>query len=100
MRNAATQKRLLSEPELTLKKAIELSQAYEAADKNAKDIQMPQTELVQQVSSAKARKPCYRCGKGFHKESECHYKDIVCNKCKKKGHLAKVCHNKKAVKAV
>ena len=100
MRNAATQKRLLSEPDLTLKKAIELSQAYEAADKNAKDIQMPQTELVQQVSSAKARKPCYRCGKGFHKASECHYKDFVCNKCKKKGHLAKVCHNKKAVKAV
>ena len=96
MRNTATQKRLLSEPELSLKKAIELSQAYEAADKNAQEMQTPQAEPVQQVSNAKAKKPCYRCRKGFHKPSECHYKDLVC---KKKGHLAKVCHSKEAVKA-
>ena len=99
MRNTATQKRLLSEPELSLKKAIELSQAYEAAGKNAQEMQTPQAEPVQQVSKAKAKKPCYCCGKGFHKPSECHYKDLVCNKCKKKGHLAKVCHSKKVVKA-
>ena len=99
MRNTAIQKRLLSEPELLLKKAIKLSQAYEVADKNAQEMQTPQAEPVQQVSNAKAKKPCYRCRKGFHKPSECHYKDFVCNKCKKKGHLAKVCHSKKAVKA-
>ena len=99
MRNAGTQKRLLSEPELSLKKAIELSQAYEAADKNAKEIQTP-TQLVQQVPNAKpTKKLCYRCGRGYHKPSECHYKDFVCNKCKKKGHLAKMCHSKKPVKA-
>ena len=44
---------------------------------------MPQAESVQQVSNAKAKKPAER----------------DCSKCKKKGHLAKVCHSKKAVKA-
>ena len=46
IRNTGIQKRLLSEAELTLKKAIELSQAFEAAEMNAKAIQAPQPELV------------------------------------------------------
>ena len=89
IRNSGIQKRLLSEAELSLKKAIELSQAFEAAEKNAKEIQVPQSEVVQQVSKASSttspKKPCHRCGKGFHNPSECHYKDFICKKCKKTG---------------
>jgi len=44
IRNTGIQKCLLSETELLLKKAIELSQAFEAAEKNAKDMQALQTE--------------------------------------------------------
>ena len=33
---------------------------------------------------------CYRCG-GNHKAPDCKYKDAICNSCKKKGHLARVC---------
>ena len=85
IRNSGIQKRLLSEAELSLKTAIELSQAFEAAEKNAKEIQVPQSEVVQQVAKTSStprqspKKPCHRCGKGFHNPSEYHYKDFVRN---------------------
>ena len=47
--NSGIQKCLLSKAELSLKKAIELSQAFEAAEKNAKELQVPQSEVMQQV---------------------------------------------------
>jgi len=34
---------------------------------------------------------CFACGKSNHKFSECRYKELNCNVCKTKGHLAKVC---------
>ena len=37
---------------------------------------------------------CYRCG-GKHKASKCKYKDYECHYCRKRGHLASVCHKKK-----
>ena len=52
IRNTGIQKQLLSEAELTLKKAIELSQAFEAAEMNTKAIQTPQPEPVHLVSKA------------------------------------------------
>ena len=42
----------------------------------------------------KNTKPCYRCGKQDYSPSDCKYRDFVCRKCSKKGHLAKVCHGK------
>ena len=35
-------------------------------------------------------KPCHRCG-GEHFPSNCRFKEVTCNKCHKKGHLARVC---------
>jgi len=35
----------------------------------------------------------YRCG-AKHKATDCKFKDAECNFCKKKGHIAKVCHSK------
>ena len=46
-----------------------------------------------------ADKPsCYRCG-GKHLASSCPCKDFICHYCKKKGHLAKLCHKKNKGKA-
>ena len=39
IRDGHIQRRLLAEPDLTLKRAFELSQAVETADRNAKDLQ-------------------------------------------------------------
>ena len=37
---------------------------------------------------------CYSCGKGNHKRSECRFKNAVCKKCSKKGHIAIVCRQR------
>ncbi|UYV80311.1 hypothetical protein LAZ67_18002370 [Cordylochernes scorpioides] len=45
--------------------------------------------------SSNEKRKCFRCGyyQGHSKE-QCPAKDAICNKCRKKGHFAKVCHTK------
>ncbi|UYV67708.1 hypothetical protein LAZ67_5001667 [Cordylochernes scorpioides] len=45
--------------------------------------------------SSNEKRKCLRCGyyQGHSKE-QCPAKDAICNKCRKKGHFAKVCHTK------
>ena len=47
--NNHIQRRLLAEPGLTLEKAVEISIAMEAADRNAKDLQKAQIPVVHVV---------------------------------------------------
>ena len=100
IRDARTQRRLLAEPELTFKKAFDLAQASETAEKNAKQLhQHPSPQPVHALS--RPRNParqhntasCYRCG-GKHATRDCHCQDVVCHNCHKKGHLARVCRSK------
>ena len=37
-------------------------------------------------------KPCYRCGDN-HRADMCIFKQAMCRKCNKKGHIAKVCRS-------
>ena len=43
--------------------------------------------------SQQARKVCYHCGGNDHALTACKYKEFTCNKCKKRGHLARVCRS-------
>ena len=98
------QRRLLAEAELTYKKAFELAQAMETAERNAQDLQGPKAERLHAVikprnvsDSAKrgeVQPMCYRCG-GKHKAPDCRVKEMRCHQCGKKGHLAKVCRSKR-----
>ncbi|XP_062374782.1 uncharacterized protein K02A2.6-like [Sardina pilchardus] len=97
------QRRLLSEANLTFKKALEISQAMETAAINTKDIQQAhgaaQPDAVRHVSKdekGKSQKSieCYRCG-GTHFANDCGFKDSVCHNCQKKGHIAKMCRGTK-----
>ena len=88
---------MLAEPDLTFKKAIEIAQAMEAADKNVQEIQRlaVQDQQVHTLWNG-YDKPQYtkgyrRCGKRNHKEKDCQLKEGECFKCKKKGHIAAVC---------
>ena len=87
------QRRLLAEPQLTFKKAMELSQTFESSMQDAKDLQsssrVPRAGLVNAINEQKAE--MYRCG-GQHNPFKCKYKEFVCHNCKKKGYLAKRCH--------
>ena len=37
---------------------------------------------------------CFYCGKGPHPKQSCPAKEVICHKCKKKGHYSSVCCNK------
>ena len=105
--NEGAQKRLLSEAELSLAKAITIAQSMEAAEVESHSLKAEKMPIHQLESGGKSsklgtpkssssplRKACYRCGKNDHVADNCYYKEAVCNKCKRKGHLAKVCRTK------
>ena len=66
---------------------------FESSMEDAKDLQsssrVPRAGLVNAINEQKAE--CYCCG-GQHNLYKCKYKESVCHNCKKKGHLAKRCH--------
>ena len=106
------QKRLLSEPDLTYTRAVELSQSIEMASQNVKDLkdknpkaqgEVTQThsgqEDVHAVSGSKKQQlTCFRCGKAGHMASSCRVSRLVVrHRCKKRGHIQKACRNQSSV---
>ena len=111
--NEGHQKRFLSEPDLTLDKALVLAQSLETADANAKTLRGHNTALrcLSQGSSCQHSAPsrgkarpssqqrgreCYRCGSGEHLAANCRFAEFVCRNCNNNGHLARVCHSAKS----
>lgn len=97
------QRRLLGERELTFEKAVEIATATEMASRNVMDLggKTPSGDNIVNKVEEEAKPPsfqpkreCYRCG-GNHDPSSCKFKNEVCYKCQKKGHMAKVCLGKK-----
>lgn len=103
--NNSIQRRLLAEPDLTLKKALELARAMETADKDVKDLQGPKSlGIATEVhavthkragSASSVETPCHRCGRK-HSPHDCRHKSTVCHSCKKRGHLARMCRTRSA----
>lgn len=121
LRNESIQRRLLTEDNLDLKRALELAQSMELAQRNAQvlkegnetNFEVPsdshpkvvaqlqeENEEIDRVgwqprpqgTSGTGRK-CYRCGRSDHLAHNCVHKNTVCHSCKKLGHLAKVCRS-------
>lgn len=99
------QKRLLSEANLTLARAVEMAVAMETAAKDATELQSIQHEAtVHKFSKGrrpasrlkqKPKKPCYRCNGTNHSPDKCRFKDEICHVCSKKGHIKRACLSKK-----
>ena len=79
MRNRQIQKRLLTETELTWKKAL------------------PARTQNKQGRKPREQKSCFRCG-GNHAPQTCKFKDQTCHFCQFKGHIQNVCRKKGAAK--
>ena len=99
------QRRLLAEPKLTLKRAVEIAIAMELAVKNVVDLQNTkqsvdahQVHRVNKSKPTKSQHDCYRCG-GKHDSKTCRFREAKCFNCQKKGHLAKVCRGEKKKQA-
>ena len=90
LKSKVTQKRLLSETDLTLNRAVVIAQGIEAAEQHTQ--QLKSEVAIKQVSPGNScAVPCKHCGKNNHHSSKCHFKEAICNTCHKKGHLAKIC---------
>ena len=104
------QRALLSEVDLTLKRAFQVAQGMEAAHKNAQSLKaskLPVHRLDQPTRVTGSRsfssfksagdstggKTCYRCGRSGHLPNDCRFKDVTCHTCEKKGHIALVCRS-------
>ncbi|UYV80200.1 K02A2.6-like, partial [Cordylochernes scorpioides] len=94
--NAKIQNRILSEGDISLAKVIEIALSMEAAEKNTKSFHLEQGEdcvdklrMERKVESNFQNGKCKHCGKQ-HKEL-CRFKEAICFKCNKKGHIASIC---------
>ncbi|UYV78825.1 K02A2.6-like, partial [Cordylochernes scorpioides] len=94
--NAKIQNRILSEGDISLAKVIEIALSMEAAEKNTKLFHLEQGEdcvdklrIERKVESNFQNGKCKHCGKP-HKEP-CRFKEAICFKCNKKGHIASIC---------
>ena len=83
---------------------MELALAQESAEQNAAQLQAPSQTTTQvnklgghpnpkASNGKKSFGTCHRCG-GKHMQKDCPFKEAECHKCKKKGHLARVCRSK------
>ena len=114
--NKAHQKRLLSEPELTLDKVLVIAQSLETADTNAKTLYgnepalhwLSHCSLHQHFapflkegrpSSQHHGRECYCCGSGDYIAANCCFAEFICHN-SKKGHLAHVCRLTKSQDAL
>ena len=108
--NSATRKKLLNE-DRTFQDALKVAIADEVASKETLEVQndaKPGDESVHSMGNSRNllnqqnRKPslpsfqkssyaCYSCGSTEHSRNQCRFRNVVCSRCKRTGHIARVC---------
>ena len=112
------QKKFLAERNLTFDKALAIAQGSEEADRNLREMRAPKNKVgvgvlvkqepvhqLQASGSSKRRSTagrnkgtqagaCYRCGGTGHSPRDYRFKEVYCNHCEGKGHIARACRNK------
>lgn len=79
MHNESIQRRLLTEKDLTLARALEIAVAMETASKDAILLQkeVPKECTVNKLTAKRPVKgaACFRCGKDSHDQADCWFRD-------------------------
>ena len=95
------QRRFLAESALDLKRALDISLGMETAAKDAHDLKgdttngrHPMNKLHGGMNSDAFPNNCFRCG-GKHEADKCRFKTEECHKCRKIGHISRVCRSSK-----
>ena len=105
IKNENIQKRLLSESDLKLDKAIEIATAMETAARDAVELRhQHRPDSVHKLSKRtpfpakhkNVNRACFRCDRPNHTPDQCHFKEKTCRFCSKKGHIERACLSKKA----
>ena len=94
IQSEATQKKLLTEKELTSARAYEIARSMEVVHQESGQLQVKQQKQSVNVVNVEARNisPCWRCGKTGHVPNQCFFCSRQCRKCSKTGHIAGMCH--------
>jgi len=98
----STRRKLLSEANLTLDRALEIARSMEQADKdvqNMTSLTKPFSVPAAKVSTLSTNNtadhtPCRSCGSTQHLRKQCPHLKSECYKCGRKGHLQSVCEQK------
>ena len=98
-----TRTRLISQPDITLAKAVKMATSHEQAAADAVECG-PSADSSKSVNSVRQRrstrppskptkkmKPCYRCRGRNHTHDDCYYKEQECGTCGKIGHISRAC---------
>ena len=97
----ALQRKLLTERDLTFKRAFDVAQSHEAAKKKVATLHGSQsigTAVVNELKTvtSPSLSPCYRCGRKGHHQSQCKFETATCHHCGKLGHIKPVCRSMSA----
>ena len=100
LNDKSAQRKLLSQADLTLKKAFDTALGQEMANLRVEEIhghghgQAEVKKVSMNMNNMNNKgKECFRCGKQNHSQERCFYKDAVCHQCHQKGHLSRKCPN-------
>jgi len=97
LRHQGTQKRLLSESDLTLTKRNRGCPQWGSSRETSFTVQGHKQCASYADSyqhSDQQYGMCTYCGGNNHLAKDCHYKDALCHKCNKPGYLARMCRSK------
>ena len=107
LKSEATQKKQLTESDLTFTRAVEIALSMEAATTNTKQMHSSSTpsasvqkpaEVCKVKSSSQKKEAsfrCCRCGNPDHRPSHCPFKQAKCHNCGGIGHIRPVCKKPK-----